>query len=87
MRLWLLPEISNRLAPVKFVIVNLPADEVALMANSPLVRIIVQTPFPVQFGEVGGIAKSIVSSASEEFARVMASRKLPEPLFAVVVTV
>jgi hypothetical protein len=54
------------------------------MTNSPVVRVIVQTAFPVQFG----IAKLIVSSPKvEEFAPLIASRKLPAPLSAVVVTV
>ena len=86
MRLWLLPEINKRLAPVEFVIVSLPAVEAELMTNSPspgrLLSVIVQMVL-LQLE----IAKSMVSSASEEFARVIASRKLPEPMFAVVVTV
>ncbi len=83
----MLPEINRLLAPVEFVIVNVPAVEADWTNNSPLVNVIVQTPPAVQFGSLAGIAKVIVSSSAVEFAVMTASRKLPAPLSLVFVTV
>ncbi len=86
-RLVLLPEIRRLLAPVEFVIVNVPAVEAELMTNSPLVKVIVQTPPAVQPAVPAGIAKLIVSLAAVKFAEATATRKLSGPLSVVFFTV
>jgi len=70
-----LPEINRLLAPVVFVIVNVPAVEAELTNNLPLVNVIVQTP-AVQPVSLSGIAKLIVSLLAAEFAALTASLKL-----------
>ncbi len=74
-RLVLLPEINRLLAPVELVIVNVPAVAAELMASSPSVNVIVQTP-DVQPALPAGITKLIVSFVAAAFAALTASLKL-----------
>ncbi len=71
----LLPEINRLLAPVEFVIVNVPAVAASLTTSSPSVNVIVQTP-DVQPALPAGIAKLIVSLVTAAFAALTASLKL-----------